>query len=116
MATPNGEVWLQRGKDLTEVGWLVGAGGPVCFSADPVQVLEGALFEPGFPMLLKPKAPQMLLDAHYILFALGLLAQSEPLKALALMRRYVTPLQSPRSPAHEERTTSQERTEEHVGV
>jgi uncharacterized protein (TIGR01319 family) len=116
VATPNGEVWLQRGKDLTEVGWLVGAGGPVCFSADPVQVLEGALFEPGFPMLLKPKAPQLLLDTHYILFALGLLAQSEPVKALALMRRYVTPLHTPRSTAQEERMTSQERTEEHVGV
>ena len=39
-----------------------------------------------FPLLLKPKAPEMLLDEQYVLFALGLLAQSEPAKALRLMR------------------------------
>jgi uncharacterized protein (TIGR01319 family) len=115
VATPNGEVWLQRGKDLTQVGRLVGAGGPICFSADPAWVLEGALFDPGLPTLLKPKAPQMLLDAHYILFALGLLAQSEPAKALALMHKYVTPLRPDGGPAvgGDDR---HERTEEHVGV
>jgi uncharacterized protein (TIGR01319 family) len=92
VVTPNGEVTLQRGKDLTNVGWVVGAGGPVAFSADPRAVLEGAVFEPDLPMILKPKAPAMLLDEHYVLFALGLLAQSEPAKALRLMRRNVTPL------------------------
>ncbi len=95
MVTPNGEVVVQRGKDLTAVPWVVGAGGPVSFSADPAQVLEGALFEEELPMLLKPKAPRMLLDEHYILFALGLLAQSEPAKALRLMRKYVAPLPGP---------------------
>jgi len=95
MLTPDGEVMIQRGKDLTQVLWVVGAGGPVCFSSDPARVLEGALFDHDFPMLLKPKGPQMLLDEQYILFALGLLAQSEPAKALRLMRRYVAPLNRP---------------------
>ena len=90
--TPNGEVTLQRGKDLTQLGWVIGAGGPVSFSADPRMVLEGALFEPEFPTVLKPKAPEMLLDRHYVLFALGLLAQSAPAKALRLMRKYVVTL------------------------
>lgn len=97
--TPNGEVTLQRGKDLTRLGWVVGAGGPVSFSADPREVLGGALFEKDLPLLLKPKAPEMLLDTHYVLFALGLLAQSEPAKALRLMRRYLVPL-----PAQEPKT------------
>jgi uncharacterized protein (TIGR01319 family) len=94
IVTPDGEVVVQRGKDLTQVRWVVGAGGPVSFSADPASVLEGALFEDDLPMLLKPKAPQMLLDTQYVLFALGLLAQSEPEKALRLMERYVVPLQA----------------------
>ncbi len=92
IVTTNGEVEVQRGKDLTEVPWVVGAGGPISFSADPVAVLGGALFEDDMPMLLKPRAPQMLLDKHYILFALGLLAQSEQAKALRLMQRYVVAL------------------------
>ncbi len=92
IATPDGDVVVQRGKDLTQVGWVVGAGGPISFSSDPMQVLEGAVFESDLPMLLKPRSPEMLLDTDYILFALGLLAQSEPAKALRLMQRYVMPL------------------------
>ncbi|NLV72072.1 MAG: MutL protein [Actinobacteria bacterium] len=90
--TPNGEVTVQRGKDLTQLQWVVGAGGPVSFSADPVNVLEGARFERDMPMLLKPKEPEWLLDREYVLFALGLLAQSEPEKALKLMKKYIVHL------------------------
>jgi hypothetical protein len=39
-----------------------------------------------------------LLDEQYVLFALGLLAQSEPVKALRLMRKYVVPLAAERRP------------------
>jgi uncharacterized protein (TIGR01319 family) len=115
--TPNGEVTLQRGKDLTQVGWLIGAGGPVSFSADPRAVLAGALFEPGLPNVLKPKAPEMLLDEQYVLFALGLLAQSEPVKALRLMRKYVVPLAERRSTAPVRgKAEERERSGEHVPV
>jgi uncharacterized protein (TIGR01319 family) len=118
VATPNGEVTLQRGKDLTGVGRLIGAGGPVAFSADPRAVLEGALFEPELPTVLKPKAPEMFLDEQYVLFALGLLAQSEPTKAYRLMREYVTPLTAARPPAApaEGHTKERERSGEHVPV
>jgi len=90
--TPDGDAVLQQGKDLTEVRWVVGAGGPVVFSADPHRVLRGAAFEPDRPTLLKPKVPEMLIDAQYVLFALGLLAQDEPDAALRLIRKYVVPL------------------------
>ena len=95
MVTPSGEVTMQRGKDLTQVRWVIGAGGPISFSDDPGTVLQGALFEPELPTVLKPKAPTMLLDDHYVLFALGLLAQSEPEKAFRLMCKYVVPLTAP---------------------
>jgi len=118
MATPNGEVTLQRGKDLTQVERLIGAGGPVAFSADPRAVLEGALFEPERPMILKPKAPEMFLDEQYVLFALGLMAQTEPAKALRLMRKYVVPPPAARRrPVEAEETgKEQERSSEHVSV
>jgi uncharacterized protein (TIGR01319 family) len=92
IVTPSGEMVVQRGKDLTQLKWVVGAGGPICFSQNPREVLEGALFQEDIPVLLKPKAPQMLLDRHYILFALGLLAQTEPGIALNLMNKYVVGL------------------------
>lgn len=88
----NGEVLMQRGKDLTGVRILIGAGGPVSFSRSPHLVLEGALFQEELPALLKPKNPEVMLDKNYILFAVGLLAQSEPAKALNIIRKNLTKL------------------------
>ncbi len=92
VVTPDGEVMMQKGKDLTRLRWVIGVGGPVCFSADPAAVLSGAVYEAERPLLLKPKSPAFLLDKNYVLFALGLLAQSEPGKALRLLRKHVVPI------------------------
>jgi uncharacterized protein (TIGR01319 family) len=83
----NGEVQVQKGKDLTWVRVIVGSGGPVSYSRNPRWVLEGALFQEGFPMLLKPREPEIMLDKNYILYAVGLLAQSEPKKALGIIKK-----------------------------
>ncbi len=85
----NGEMLVQRGKDLTQVKWIIGAGGPVSFSRNPRRLLEGALSQKEVPELLKPKAPEIMLDKNYILFAVGLLAQSEPAKALNIIKKYL---------------------------
>jgi len=79
--TRDGDYLVQRGKDLTNVKLVIGAGGPIAFSKNPQRVLQGALFQKEVPTLLKPKQPKFMLDARYILFAIGLLAQSEPIKA-----------------------------------
>ena len=34
IVTHNGEFWMQRGKDLTQVKTVIGAGGPVAFSSN----------------------------------------------------------------------------------
>jgi uncharacterized protein (TIGR01319 family) len=81
------DFWVQRGKDLTQVKTVIGAGGPVAFSADPRRVLSGAVFTVA-PNILKPIAPRFYLDEKYILFAIGLLAQSDPVKALRIIRKY----------------------------
>lgn len=87
--TMSGETWVQRGKDLTELKLVLGAGGPLAFSADPRYVLGGAAGS-GDPAILKPKEPKFLLDRRYILFAVGLLSLSEPEKALRIFRKYVS--------------------------
>ncbi len=89
--TVNGETWIQRGKDLTELKTVLGAGGPLAFSADPLYVLRGAAGSDD-PSVLKPKAPRFLLDSRYILFAVGLLSLSEPEKALRIFKKYTQEL------------------------
>ncbi|MDR1605281.1 MAG: glutamate mutase L [Gracilibacteraceae bacterium] len=90
--TVQGEHFVQRGKDLTRIQLLIGAGGPVAFSPDPLQVLSGAIFEETAANVLKPVSPSVLLDERYILFAIGLLAQSEPAKALTIAKKYLKTL------------------------
>ena len=87
--THNGEIWLQRGKDLTGVEYVVGAGGPLAFSADPRRVLEGAALKDEASLVLKPRSPSFLLDRKYILFAIGLLSRSEPARALRIIKKYI---------------------------
>ncbi len=89
--TMNGETWLQRGKDLTELQTVLGAGGPLAFSADPLFVLKGAAGTED-PAVLKPGNPRFLLDGRYILFAVGLLSLTEPEKALRIFKKYVRTL------------------------
>ena len=38
---------------------------------------------------LKPKGPELFMDKEYILYAIGLLGQSEPEKAIRLARKYL---------------------------
>jgi uncharacterized protein (TIGR01319 family) len=83
---PAGEMFVQRGKDLTRVESVVGTGGPVVFSKDPRQLLERVLFREENPYLLRPKNPRFYLDKHYILFGVGLLAQTDPRAALMLAK------------------------------
>jgi uncharacterized protein (TIGR01319 family) len=92
VVTHNGEFWVQRGKDLTQVKTVIGAGGPVAFSSDPHRVLDGAVFKQDAPNILKPKTPRVYLDSRYILFAIGLLAQTDPVKALRIVKKYLTQL------------------------
>ena len=89
--TMNGETWFQRGKDLTELKTVLGAGGPLAFSADALYVLRGAAGSED-PSVLKPREPRFLLDSRYILFAVGLLSLSEPEKALRIFKKYVKEL------------------------
>jgi uncharacterized protein (TIGR01319 family) len=86
---PSGERLIQHGKDLTGVKSVIGTGGPIVFSPDPSFVLEGALFTEDKQFILKPRNPLLYLDEQYILYAVGLLGQNEPGKALKLAKKYL---------------------------
>ncbi len=87
--SPAGERLIQHGKDLTGVKTVIGTGGPIIFSPRPREILEGVLFREENAFILKPKNPVFYLDELYILYAVGLLAQNEPGRALALARKYL---------------------------
>jgi len=90
--SPAGEKLIQHGKDLTSIRAVIGTGGPIVFSDNPRHVLEGVLFNEASPFILKPRSPRFYLDTQYILFAVGLLAQVEPEKALVLAKKYIKPI------------------------
>jgi uncharacterized protein (TIGR01319 family) len=87
--SPTGERLIQHGKDLTGVKSVIGTGGPIIFSRDPRRVLEGTLYRETNPFTLKPRNPDFYLDEQYILYAVGLLSQVEPKKALILAKKYL---------------------------
>jgi len=89
---PAGERLIQHGKDLTGVGAVIGTGGPLVFARKPREILEGARAQEENPFILKPRDPAFYIDAPYILFAVGLLAQAAPDKALRLARKYLKPI------------------------
>jgi uncharacterized protein (TIGR01319 family) len=95
--TANGEVWVQRGKDLRYAPLVLGSGGPLAFSSNPRYALEGAAEDKAeingsSCLILKPKQPRYILDKSYILYAIGLLSFTEPEKALRIFKKNMTAL------------------------
>jgi len=82
--TATGPVTVQHGKDLTRVATVIGTGGALVASAAPRAVLAMALADPANPFALRPRAPRLLLDREYVLYACGLLQSVEPQAALEL--------------------------------
>jgi uncharacterized protein (TIGR01319 family) len=88
--TAQGPVQVQRGKDLSDVAWVVGTGGAVVHARDPTKILRATLSTTSKPRELRPRAPRLALDRHYLLFAAGLLAQVDRVAAFDCARRHLT--------------------------
>ncbi|MCL2391629.1 MAG: methylaspartate mutase accessory protein GlmL [Oscillospiraceae bacterium] len=87
--TASGEVTLQYGKNLLDCQNVLGTGGIFKYGKQPEAVLEAALFNSQSPWSLKPKAPSAFIDDEYILYAVGLLAQTFPDEALRIAKKYL---------------------------
>lgn len=87
--TPMGLMYMQTGKDLSEVKYIIGTGGVIINSPDPVSILSSSLAKPSKGLELRPKSPQYLLDSSYILSSMGLLSTISPLTALKIMKKYL---------------------------
>jgi len=90
--SPMGELMFQVGKDLTGVDKVIGTGGPIAYSTCPKKILRGVLDHAPDSYLLKPRRADFYIDGKYIMYAMGLLAQSEPKKALRILKKYLEPV------------------------
>jgi len=90
--TVNGAVTVQQGKDLSALKTVIGTGGALAHSRDPHAVLRMACADPAAPLLLRPRAPRLLVDRDYLLYACGLLGAVEPEAALELALKHLLPV------------------------
>lgn len=88
--TATGPVTAQDGKDLTQIKTLIGTGGVIAHSKDPISLLRCTLSSLEEPNSLRPISPQILIDKDYILFASGLLSQVDPKAAFNLAIEHLT--------------------------
>ncbi len=93
VVSPEGRVVERSGKDLREVRLLVGSGGVLRHGREGVaeRVLgpsTGAHLEGGWQL---PETPVVVVDAHYVLAAVGLLADPHPEAAYRLALTLLDP-------------------------
>jgi uncharacterized protein (TIGR01319 family) len=86
---PFGELTVQEGKDLSAIRCVIGTGGPIVFARSPEKVLRKILFRANSPHILRPKEADLHIDKSYALYAMGLLSQQEPDKALRIMKKII---------------------------
>lgn len=87
--SPMGTLFVQNGKDLTDIKYVIGTGGIINNSRNPRKILDLVLFNEDNPLLLKPKYPKFLVDKTYILSAMGLLANDYPDIAYQMIKKYL---------------------------
>lgn len=87
--SPMGTLFVQNGKDLTDIKYVIGTGGIINNSRNPRKILDFVLFNEDNPLLLKPKYPKFLVDKTYILSAMGLLANDYPDIAYQMIKKYL---------------------------
>lgn len=90
--TPLGMMHHQTGKDLRDVGSVLGIGGPILHAKDPKEILLQTTNLAHDPTELRPERPRFLLDRDYILSAMGLLARHDPELALRILKKHLETL------------------------
>lgn len=87
--SPLGATFVQTGKDLMELPYVIGTGGIIVNSKDPNEILKAVLFNINDPNSLKPRNPKFLVDKNYVLSSLGLLATIDRDMAVRMLKKYV---------------------------
>lgn len=86
--TPEGLMFEQKGKDLTDVKMIIGTGGIITSSNNSLDILKLEQV----PQELRPKTPNYYIDTDYILQAIGLLSIYHEDIALEIIKKHLKPL------------------------
>jgi uncharacterized protein (TIGR01319 family) len=86
---PQGQYYIQYGKDLTGIEHFIGTGGIFIHHPQGSDILRKTLFSPQEPFSLRPKNPNIYTDARYCLYAVGLLAERYPETAFRIAKKYL---------------------------
>lgn len=92
MYTPMGMLYNQYGKDLSKIRYVIGTGGVLVRNENPYEILKKVEYTFAKPLELRPMNPKYLLDADYILAAMGLLSELDPVLALKIMKKHLKPI------------------------
>ena len=84
-----GVMTYQTGKDLTGVHTIIGTGGVVVHSKNPVPFMEGMCANIEKLHELRPRQATYMVDKDYILSAMGLLSIKHPDIALKIMKKRI---------------------------
>ncbi|MBR4080472.1 MAG: glutamate mutase L [Clostridia bacterium] len=82
-----GLTYIQTGKDLRHVRQIIVTGGSLIRTARTGEIAAHALYSPAAPMSLRPMQADIRVDRRYILAAMGLLSEYDPLTALRIMKK-----------------------------
>jgi len=90
--TREGEAWVYYGKDLSETRTLIGTGGVFIYNPQVSYILSQPA--PGTDRydILRPKSPNIFIDSSYLLYAVGLLSESQPDVATRIFKKYMRPV------------------------
>lgn len=86
-------IYYQSGKDLRDIKNIIGTGGVIVHSKNPVDILKAAENNNEDKMLLTPESPDYFVDKEYILSAMGLLGMERPDEAIIIMKKYLKKLE-----------------------
>ncbi len=89
MYTPMGMLYNQYGKDLGKINYVIGTGGVLVHNENPEKILSAVEYSMKKGLELRPRSPRYMIDKDYILAAMGLLAEIDPLLALRIMKKHI---------------------------
>lgn len=84
---PSGKKTIAEGKDLTNVKYIIGTGGPLTRLPNRVSILSQIIKNKNSLELLPPSDVQVLIDNDYIMASLGVMSKKYPEIALKLLKK-----------------------------
>ena len=76
---------IQTGKNLTGIERIIGTGGILVYNDDPAHILRSAQKTAADRKALIPEKLETWLDSEYVLFAAGLISETDEDAAMELM-------------------------------